>query len=523
MINDKAAAFSRRGWLVPAAAAALTPAMAQQTAPQSRTASSIYNVRDFGAKGDNKTLDTAAVQAAIDACAKNRGGAVLIPPGDFVVGTVELKSNVTLHLEAAGRLVGSGKPADYSAGKGVPPGNGNVVMLYAANAENITIEGPGTVDGQGNLFYTGKGDNTGPGGNRAEGYVNRPHLLIFYRCSNLRIHDVFLTRSAYHCARILECRYVYLDGVRIYNRVNLNNDGFHLNSNQYVNISNCNVICQDDACALFGGNRFVTVTNCTFSTRWAIFRFGGGEAANIAVSNCVIYDTYGCVIKIRAAAGSRVENVSFNNLVMRNVTGPISVGLDKGVVRNLSFSNIQATVVSEGAQFEDMPFKNNFRPGETRTCITLNGAGDEYLDGISFNNVHVTYGGGGTKEEAARTGVPKIAGEYFELGTLPAYGLWARNVRRLSMTGVRFEVEKPDVRPAVVFERVEDCSINGLAAQGNPNAESLLRFKECHDILISGARVLTPVPAFLLMEGLNEGVKIDGGDTTKAPETLVTK
>ena len=58
--------------------------------------------------------------------------------------------------------MGSGKPADYSAGKGVPPGNGNIVMLYAANAENITIEGPGTVDGQGHLFFTGKGDNTGP-------------------------------------------------------------------------------------------------------------------------------------------------------------------------------------------------------------------------------------------------------------------------------------------------------------------------------------------------------------------------
>jgi hypothetical protein len=170
-----------------------------------------------------------------------------------------------------------------------------------------------------------------------------------------------------------------------------------------------------------------------------------------------------------------------------------------------------------------MPFKNNFRPGETRTCITLNGAGDEYLDGVSFSNVHVTYGGGGTREEASRTDVPKMAGEYFELGTLPAYGLWARNVRRLSMTDVRFEVEKADVRPAVVFERVEDCSINGLAAQGNPNAESLLRFKECRDVLISGARVLTPVPAFLRMEGLNEGIKIDGGDTTKAPETLVTK
>src|SRR5581483_6618891 len=101
----------------------------------------VYNVRDFGAKGDGQTLDTAAVQAAVDACTRDRGGTVLIPAGDFVIGTLELKSNVTLHLSAAGRLLGSGKPDHYSAGKDVPPGNGNVVMLYAANAANITIEG----------------------------------------------------------------------------------------------------------------------------------------------------------------------------------------------------------------------------------------------------------------------------------------------------------------------------------------------------------------------------------------------
>ena len=63
---------------------------------------------------------------------------------------------------------------------------------------------------------------------------------------------------------------------------------------QYVHIANCDVKCQDDACALFGSNQYVTVTNCTFSTRWSIFRFGGGEADDIAISNCVIYDTYGC-------------------------------------------------------------------------------------------------------------------------------------------------------------------------------------------------------------------------------------
>src|SRR5262249_1783453 len=130
----------------------------------------VYNVRDFGAKGDGVTLDTVPVQAAIDACTNDKGGTVLIPAGKFVVGTLELKSNVTLHLAAQGRSLGSGSAEHYKAGNGIPPGNGNIVLLSAANAENIAIEGLGTIDGNGAKFFTGKGDNTGPGQNSAEGY-----------------------------------------------------------------------------------------------------------------------------------------------------------------------------------------------------------------------------------------------------------------------------------------------------------------------------------------------------------------
>ena len=494
----------------------------------------VFDVFEYGAKGDGKTVDTAAVQLAVDSCNRENGGVVLVPAGDFVVGTVQLKSNVTLHLGPGARLLGSGDPTHYSAGRGVPPGNGNVVMLYAADSENVSIEGTGTIDGHGDLFYTGRGDNTGPGGNRAEGYVQRPHLLIFYRCRNLHVRNVVLTRSAYHCMRVLECRNVHLDGLRIHNRVNLNNDGFHLNSNTYVNISNCNVVCQDDACALFGSNRFVTVTNCTFSTRWSIFRFGGGEAEDISISNCVIYETYGCPIKIRVGSGSRIENVSFANLIMRDVTGPISVGLDSsyhrgvgqsaakpnGIVRNLLFSGIQATVVSQGGQHADMPFRNNFRPGETRTCITLNGVNEDYLEGITLTDIHVTYGGGGTAEEARRD-MPKIAGEYFEVGTPPAYGVYARNVRGLSLNNVRLRLASPDLRPAVVFDHVEDAAVNGLSAAGDQEAHSVIRLVDTRDVLFSACRVLTPAAALLEVEGSgSRGITFDGGDISKAAEPL---
>jgi polygalacturonase len=517
--------------------ATLAVADEPQAAADKLLGAKIYNVREFGAKGDGSTLDSNAIQSAIDAAAKDKGGTVLIPAGTFITGTIELKSNVTLHLAAQARLLGSEKPEHFKAGNGIPPSNGNIVMISAANAENIRIEGPGTIDGNGAKFFNGRGDGTGPGGNPREGYFQRPHLMVFYKCKNLSIRDVFLTASAYHCCRILQCSYIKLDGIRIHNRVNKNNDGFHFNSSEYVNISNCNIACQDDACALFGSNRFVTVTNCTFSTRWSIFRFGGGQCENITISNCVIYDTFGCVIKMRCGARSRFENISFSNLIMKNVTGPISIGLDstsrranapndnqppqKGIVKNISFNGIRASVVAVGRQHDDLPFKSDFRPGETRQCIVLNGVGEDMLEDISFTDVHITFEGGGTAEEAANRDVPKKAGEYFEIGTPPAYGLFARNVRNLTLHNVRLQVTNPDLRPAVVLENVEDASLTTVSVQGNPQSESTLRLINAKEIVLSSPRLLTPTATFMQVEGdKSQNITSDGGDISKAERPL---
>ena len=487
----------------------------------------VYNIRHYGAKGDGRTLDTTAVQRAVDACHKEKGGTVLVPSGDFVVGTIELKSNVTLYFSATGRLLGSGRAEDYVAGRGVPPDNGNIVLLYAVDAENITIEGRGTLDGHGDKFFTGRGDNTGPGEDPSLGYDKRPHLGVFYRCRNVLIRDTFFTRSAYHCLRFLECRYVRLDGVRIHNRVNFNNDGFHFDGSQHVNIANCNIACQDDACALFGDCRFITVTNSTFSTRWSVFRFGNGSPENVTVSNCLIYETYGCPIKMHFGPESRAQNLTFSNLVLNDVTGPISINRSgvpegasaaKGFVRKITFSNIQANFVSKGLGFADMAFEfpQNYYPGETRQCIVVNGTGNAQLEAISFYDVRVTYSGGGTAEEAQRP-VPQVAGEYFEIGTPPAYGLYARNVRGLTLNNVCFDVLQPDLRPAVVLEHVADSGMNGLSAMGHQEAKTTLRFVETQDVLVTAPRLLTPGDVFLLVEGeTSHGVTIDGGDLTKA-------
>jgi hypothetical protein len=538
--------LSRRNWLgvaPPALAASLAAgvwagrdslALAKPPADLGNAAGArIYNVRDFGAKGNGEALDTAAVQAAIDACTRDQGGTVLVPAGTFLIGTIEMKSNVTLRIAAQGKLLGSADGKQYHAARTIPLSgdttldDGNVGLIYAVNAQNVTIEGPGTIDGQGAQFrslHQGEPPPSGRGGS------HRPYHLLLYRCENVRLRDLFLLDSAFHSVRIIESRFVWADSIRIYNRVNFNNDGFHFISSQYVHVSNCDVQSQDDACALFGSCKYVTVTNSTFSTRWAVFRFGGGNPENITISNCVVYETYGCPIKMQFGPESQAQNILFSNLIMQDVTGPISIDLNndtsdyagprqavpKGFVRNIMFNGVRARVVAEGRHFPEMPFEHHYGPGESRQCIVLNSVQSSFLEDVVFNDVCVTYQGGGTAEEANRE-VPQIAGEYFELGTPPAYGLYARKVRGLTLNNVRFQLDEPDLRPAVVLDHVIDVAMNGFSVHGNKNATSVLRFINTQDALLTAARLLTPAPVFLQVEGdSSEGITIDGGALSRA-------
>jgi hypothetical protein len=522
----------------PRAAAAETPAADRLAGAR------VYNIRDFGAVGDGTTLDTAALQAAIDACARDGGGTVLVPAGTFSIGTVELRSNLTLHLAASATLLGSGDGKQYHAIDAIPLrgdstlGDGNWALLYAVNAQNITVEGPGTIDGNGPQFYNyGQAGTPPPSG---IGGAQRPYHLLFHRCENLVVRDLRLIRCAFHSIRVIQSRHVRMDGLYIHNRVNINNDGFHFISTHHVTITNCTLLCQDDACALFGSCQFITVSNCVFSTRWSVFRFGGGHVRNIAVSNCVIYETYGCPIKI-GAGGMQLENLSFSNIIMQNVTGPIGInfsararnetgGADPApgsFVRNISFSHIRATVVKEPTMtYPDMKTIGRVYDGEQHSCITLNGVGGAMIENVTFDDVHVTSVGGGTAEHAAKRRIPETTREYFGVWSEapfgpPAYGLYARNVKGLTLHNVRFEVANPDLRPAVVLDNVHDAAITGLSVQGNPAAESVLRFTGVQDALVAAPRVLTPAAAFLQLEGdKNTGIIVDGGDLSKATAPL---
>lgn len=551
------ARWTRREWLtrvpLPAAAAvagAMTlselSAGAQAGEPGDDLGARVYNVRRFGGKGDGKTLDTAALQQAIDRCTADGGGTVLVPAGTFLIGTVELKSNITLHLAAGATLLGSGDGKQYHAVDAIPLhgdstlSDGNWALLFAVNARNVTIEGQGTIDGQGAQFHSPVRGQMPPSGLRGS---QRPYHILAYKCERLTVRGIALVNCAYHSVRVIESKQVHMDELYIHNRVNGNNDGFHFISVEYLTVSNCTVLSQDDACALFGSCRFVTVMNSAFSTRWSVFRFGGGIAENIAVSNCVLSHVYGCPIKFHGTPGSRFERVSFSNLILDQVTGPIHISIGpesrknpqseeiaaKGpaqpaVVRDISFSNIHGTVITSPEPLPESSVQGSQNPGERWSCIALNAVGGAVMERISFSDIRLTFQGGGTAEMGARRDLPEIAGEYFILGPMPAYGFYARNSRGLTLTDIRFEVKQPEMRPAIILDNVEDASLMGVSVQTNQSAESALRFRNSRDVLLTAPRLLTRTAVFLEVEGPHsKGIKIDGGDISKAAKATSFK
>jgi hypothetical protein len=152
-----------------------------------------------------------------------------------------------------------------------------------------------------------------------------------------------------------------------------------------------------------------------------------------------------------------------------------------------------------------------------------------YLEDISLTDVHVTYAGGGTAAQGAKREIPKVAAEYFGVwGTAPfgppAYGMYARNVKGLTLQNVRFDFLQPDLRPAIVFDNVHDAAVTGLSVHASAEAESVMRITDSKDVLIAATRVLSSAKVFLKLEGRgNEGIMIDGGDLRKAGKIVMAE
>lgn len=480
------------------------------------------SVRDFGATGDGITLDTRAIQSAIDTCTNMGGGTVYLPPGNYLTGTITLKDNVTLHVGPNARLLGSTTLTDYPELER-PDGTADYLeylsycLINAYKANHIALTGEGIIDGQGAAFPFGvenyNFEDQALASNQQS--YNRPTLLRFTDCRDVTISNLTLQHAASWCCNLENCREMRIHGVHLFNRANQNNDGFDLTRCEDVMISDCHIDSGDDAIALKEGGLRIVITNCIISTRWAAIRIGPeslGVFRDIAVSNCVISDTYGCAVKIQEVEGGIMENISFDNLVMNHVTGPISLrlggylgwrnerkeSLPIGVMRNIRFSNIHATVADNAYP---LPHEVPAFPGEKKSCINITGVPGYFIENVAFSGLHLTFPGGGTLDEAQRI-VPELRDrypEYHMYGILPAYGVYLRHVKAITFEDVTFNTAAPDLRPALVGEDIEGLELSNFRAVGS--AQGLLRLCDARDVYLHGCRPLNDIALFMRVEG----------------------
>ncbi len=436
-----------------------------------------FDIRDFGAKADTLTINTFAIQKAINACHKQGGGKVIISNGVYTTGTVLLKNNVHLVVEANATLLGSSNPLDYQSidtftdATGQERGN---CLIGAVNAKNIGVSGSGVIDGNGEAFL-----HKNLVKKRAELYIpetnktfgkNRPFLLRFVGSSNIKIKGVTLKQPAAWTCHFYQSTNIKIEEVSIYSHANFNNDGIDLDSSSQVVIKNCTIDTGDDAICFKTTSpkptHDIKVTGCILKSEWGAIKFGTesmGDFYNISVSDCVINDTRGGGIKILSVDGANISNVSIENIEMNAVDMPIFVRLGErlrtyrnapkqkvGSINKLLIKNIRATTRSTE--------KSRIKPP---SGILLTGTPGHSIGGVSLVNVSISLPGEGKK--AAIKPVEEQVEKYPEFsffGVLPAYGIYARHIDNLSLSNVDFKVTSSDEREPMVFEDIKTKSIH---------------------------------------------------------------
>ncbi len=464
------------------------------------TAAKDVVVTDYGAVPDGKTLNTAALQKAIDACAESGGGRVTVPAGTFLTGTVQLWDNIELYLAHNATLLGStNNPADYR----------DSALVLVKGVKNVAISGTGTIDGQGwHQNFNNRGRKV---------KVSRPYEIFVRDSRFVKITGIRLRNAPMWVIRLKKSEWITIDNIDIYSHSNTNNDGIDIDAKNVV-ISNSIIDCDDDAIVFKSWTpdfvvENVAISNCRIASNCNAIKFGTWSAVgfrNISIANCVITEaaednvrtpwhermegitrqpTVISGIALEVVDGGFMDQVTISNISMRGVQTPIFIRLGErdgvGSLKNVIISNITAT-------------------NESRITSSITGIPGSYVENVTIRDVIFNSKGTGILEHTDKN-VPENNKGYPENrmygASLPAHGFYVRHAKGIQFENFRLLLRNPDARAAIVFDDVKNSSFKNIQADIPTDDQPLFRIIQSQNIRFSDYHSSIPVNTLLSVEG----------------------
>ncbi|MCX6134885.1 MAG: glycosyl hydrolase family 28 protein [Ignavibacteriales bacterium] len=484
-----------------------------------------FSVVDFGARGDGTTLNTASIQRAVDKCAES-GGVVVVPPGIFLTGSIEMKSNVELYLQKGTTILGSSRLSDYTEHRPqLRSYNDSFLrhsLFYAERRTNIAIKGEGVIDGKGEQFKVISKE-------KPARYKNRPYLIRFVECTEVKIEGIMLQRPACWTQQYLACENLVIHGIRVYSHANKNNDMMDIDGCRNVVISDCVGDTDDDAITLKSTSERitenVTITNCVVSSHCNALKTGTestGGFRNIVISNIIVKPSEAdsvmtgkrggiAGIALTNVDGGIMDGISISNVIIDGPEVPIFIRLGNRGRVHYEGAPVPPVGTTRNISISDVIAKN-----AKSTGCSITGIPNHSLENISLRNIRISFAGGAS-EKSGET--PKeLEDQYPEStmwGQLPAYGFYVRHVKGLTLSGVDLVYEREDVRPALLLIDVADARISGFSPMISLQAEAAIVLENVNTVMISGSSVKTPTLNFIKLSGGPTGkISVIGNDLT---------
>ena len=471
-----------------------------------------FNIRDFGAIGDGFTMNTKSIQAAIDRANKVGGGTVLVPDGRFLTGTIHLKSNINLHVSDKATILGSTKRKDYE----------KIIwytLISAHKVHDVKITGTGTIDGQGAelaqdiLHLVDTGEVKIPPKRWRPSELDRPEIIEMNFCKNVSVLGVTIKNSCCWVQTYRECEGLLIDGIRVDSKSYWNNDGIDILDCKKAIIRNCDIDACDDGICLKSDNpklkcEDISITNCKVRSSASAIKFGTsshGGFKNIRIDNCQVRDTFRSVIALESVDGAILENINVGNIKAVNTgnaffirIGHRTLNAPVGRVRNINLHDIDVEVPAIqpdlGYAFKgpDIKTPHNVMPS------SIMGHKQFPIENVRLERIKIHYPGGGTTSVANApvtqlSKIPEFAEQYPEFnmfGELPAWGLFVRHAKGISMKDCTFELAKADYRPAIVFDDVVNFKASRCYITGR-DTKPLIVARKSKQISTPGLKIKT--------------------------------